>query len=42
MNIKKFKRTIQQFLNDGHAYTELQGKRINQDGEILYISNRLF
>ena len=42
MKMKKFAKTIREFLSEGHQYAELQGRRIMQEGEILYISNRLF
>ena len=42
MKLKRSVRTIRDFLNDGHSYTELKGRKITQDGEELYISNRLF
>ena len=42
MKLKRSTRTIQQFLEDGHSYMELQGRKITQDGKEMYISNRLF
>ncbi len=42
MEIKRAKQTIQEFLCGGHYYLELKGRKIIQDGEELYISNRLF